>query len=140
MKFNYTDILARDTRGKTIKRPMLELELLNKKGESVLTALALIDSGADTTMINRQYAIPLGIDLTDAPEVDVMGIGDGIVPTQTATLRFRIKQTGDELEIPANYADGKNVDILLGEEVFFDKYKIKFEKDHNTFEIVKTSK
>ena len=140
MKFDYTATLVRDTRGKTIKRPMLELELLNKKGESVLTALALIDSGADTTMVNKQYAIPLGVDLTNATKVDVIGIADGMVPTRTATLRFKIKQTGDELEIPANYADGKNVDILLGEEVFFEKYKIKFEKDHNVFEIVKVIK
>ena len=140
MKFDYTATLVKDTRGKTIKRPMLELELLNEKGESVLTALALIDSGADTTMVNKQYAIPLGVDLTNATEVDVIGIANGKVSTRTATLRFKIKQTEDELVIPANYVYSNNVDILLGEEIFFDKYKIKFEKDHETFEITKAKK
>ena len=140
MKFDYTATTTIDTRGKMVKRPMLELELLDKKGNFVLNALALIDSGADTTMVNIQYASPLGIDLTNAPTTDVMGVADGVVLTRTATIQFRIKQTGDIIEIPANYVDSNNVNILLGEEIFFDKYKIKFEKDHGTFEITKTKK
>jgi len=123
-----------------IKRPMLELELLNQKGEFVMNALALIDSGADTTLVNVQYASPLGVGLGNTPKVDIIGVANGKVSTCTAVFRFRIKETGDELEIPANYIDSSNVNILLGEEVFFDKFKIKFEKDHDTFEISKSKK
>lgn len=140
MKFRYTSTLTPDTRGKMTKRPVLELVLLNAHGEFVRNAFALVDSGADTTMVNIKYALHLGVDLTHAPMRAMAGIAKGSVPTRTATLRFSIKGFGNELEIPALYVDSENVDILLGQEVFFDTHKIKFEKDHDMFEITKVRK
>ena len=140
MKFRYTSTLVPDTRGKMTKRPVLELELLNARGEFVRNGFALVDSGADTTMVNSRYASLLGVDLTHARTRAMAGIAKGGVPTQVASLRFRIKGSADAVEIPALYIDSENVDILLGQEVFFDTHKIKFEKDHDVFEITKVKK
>jgi len=46
---------------------------------------------------------------------------------------------GIEIEVAARYIDSPHVDILLGQEDFFDKFRIKFEKDHDAFEITKAS-
>ncbi|KKT14841.1 MAG: hypothetical protein UV94_C0006G0005 [Parcubacteria group bacterium GW2011_GWC1_43_30] len=45
-----------------------------------------------------------------------------------------------EIEVPAWYVDSNNVDILLGQEAFFEMFKIKFEKDHDTFEVTPVRK
>ena len=45
-----------------------------------------------------------------------------------------------DMEVPAWYVDTKHVNILLGQEIFFDSFKIKFEKDHDMFELVRANK
>lgn len=79
----------------------------------------------------------LGVDLSKANSRDVVGIGDGKVSVKVGTFSFRIKQMGDEVKVPAWFVDSANVNILLGQEVFFENYRIKFEKDHDTFEVTK---
>ena len=138
MKFKYfTTYGVLDCRGKTVKRPMLELELLDLKGNKVFDSLALVDSGADTTMVNIQYATALGVDLSKANNREVVGIGNSKVPVKVGTFSFRIKRMGDEVKVPTWFVDSPNVNILLGQEVFFENYRIKFEKDHDTFEVTK---
>lgn len=39
------------------------------------------------------------------------------------------------IKIPVCFVQSPTVGLLLGEEGFFDLYRIKFEKDHDTFEI-----
>jgi len=129
MKFQYwTTSGVLDTRGKMVKRPMLELELSGKDGSKTNT-IALIDSGADTAMVNIQYADFLGVKLDSKNMRNVLGVGNGKVLVYVATFKFKIKQMDKEVEIPAWYVDSNNVDILLGEEVFFEMFRIKFETD-----------
>ena len=140
MKFKYSIASGLlDTRGKMVKRPVLELEIVNSSGQKI-TVPAVIDSGADTTTLNAQYAEFIGIDLSGTKQKEIMGIGENRVPIRTSTFRFRIKQMNVEIEVPAWYVESKHVNILLGQEVFFEKFKIKFEKDHDMFEIVKSQK
>jgi len=60
MKFKYSVASTRsgaltDSRGKMVKRPVLWLVLTGKNGEKI-DVPAVIDSGADTTTLNIQYA------------------------------------------------------------------------------------
>ena len=96
--------------------------------------LALIDSGADQTMVNTAYAKELGIDLKQASVRPVNGIV-GAQDTLVAPFTLKFVDLHEELIVPACYIDSPNVNILIGEEGFFDEYRIKFEKDHDTFEI-----
>lgn len=124
----------KDSRGKIVKRPVIIIELIAKDG-TILEVPALIDSGADTTTINKQYADALGIKLKE--EKKILGVGHGKMPVRLGNLPFTIKNTDLKLDVPAWYIDSENVSILLGQEVFFDTFKIIFEKDINTFEIIK---
>lgn len=123
-----------DSRGKMVKRPMLELELLGTKGNKI-SGLGLVDSGADTTMLHIQYATAPGLILDATKTKDVIGVGSGRVKVYTGPLRLKIKHLDKELEVPAWFVDSENVNILLGQEVFFEMFRIKFEKDHDTFEV-----
>jgi len=139
MKFKYSvaSNLATplyNSSGKIVKRPILWLTLTGNNGEAV-NVPAIIDSGADTTTVNLQYAGFLGIDFDNSKQGQIMGIGKGKVPVNQGTFSFRIKEMGINMEVPAWYVDSENVNILLGRDVFFDLFRIKFEQDHNTFEI-----
>lgn len=133
MKFSYLATPLRDSRGKIVKRSVLVLELKDRDG-NILEVPAIVDSGADTTTVNMQYAEALSIKLGD--EGEILGIGKGRVKRRMGNLPFKIKQTDIELDVPAWYVDSENVGILLGQEVFFDVFRIKFEKDHDTFELI----
>ena len=134
MKFAHLTVSGlTDSRGKSVKRPVLIVELKAKDG-SILEVPAVVDSGADTTTVNLQYADALGIKLGE--EGTILGIGKGKVPRWMGHLPFRIKQTDFKLDVPAWYVDSENVGILLGQEVFFDMFRIKFEKDRDTFELI----
>ena len=144
MKFRYTIASSPqgtlfDSRGKMVKRPVLSLLLKGKLGEE-FEALAVIDSGADTTTLNIQYAEALGISLDKEAKKDIIGVGSGRVPVHTGIFPFKIKEMGIDLEVPAWFVDSENVNILLGQEVFFDMFKIRFEKDHDAFELVEVKK
>ena len=136
MKFKYTASLALDTKGHFTKRPMLKLEITTAGGRKIFP-LGLIDSGADLTMENIAYAKELGIDLDGAGGKPMRGIGSGEVSTFLSTFPIKSPDLGEEILVPACYIDSNNVDILIGQEGFFDAYRIKFEKDHDTFEITK---
>jgi len=129
-----------DTRGHHTKRPILEIELLNQiSGQKNYPGFALIDSGADTTMMNIEYAHLLGVK-TIKHQSRVVGISG--VPNQCylSNVGLKIKDIGPSVELPVLFIDSPNVDILLGQEKFFDTFKIKFEKDHDTFEITPVKK
>lgn len=122
-----------------VKRPVLSLLLKGKDGDQFEVA-AVIDSGADTTTLHVQYAEALGISLDRGKQRDIMGIGRGRVPVYQGVFPFRVKEMGIDVEVPAWFVDSENVNILLGQEVFFDMFKIKFEKDHDVFELIPVRK
>ena len=68
MKFRYTvpasgdGMPLSDSRGKMVKRPLLQI-ILKGKDDNEINSFAMIDSGADTTTLNIQYANFLGINL-----------------------------------------------------------------------------
>ncbi len=139
MKFKYTSTLTSDTKGHLLKRPVLKLELTTTSGRKIYP-VGLVDSGADLTLVNIQYAKELGLDVAKLKEKSMRGIGEGTITTFLATFPIKSVELGEEIIVPACYVDSGNVDVLIGQEGFFDAYKIKFEKDHDTFEITRTKK
>lgn len=142
MKFKYSSVFATngtpllDSRGKMVKRPILNLEITGKNGEKI-EVIGVLDSGADTTTLNIQYADFLGIRLTDSASQKIMGVGQEEVPVFKSEFAFKIKGLDDRvIKVPAWYVDSKHVNILLGQEVFFEQFRVRFEKDHDTFEVI----
>ena len=133
MKFQYTTTTATNTKGKLAKRPLIELELVGN-GQTI-HALGLIDSGADTTMMNLEYARVLGIDLAGATKKEFLGIGGTRVACFLATVGMKLKYTDHTFSTMVAFTESPSVDILLGQEDFFECFRIKFEKDRDTFEL-----
>src|SRR3989338_4147728 len=133
MKFQYTTTIATNTRGKLTKRPIVELEVIGKK--ETMNVLGLIGSGADTTMMNIQYASALGVDLEKARKKEFLGVGSARVTTFLSSVTMKVKHFDTPITTPVAFTDSPSVDVLLGQEDFFEYFRIKFEKDHDTFEL-----
>ncbi len=112
--------------------PNIEVEL-SHSGKSD-KYFGLIDSGCQATHAHTDIAKAFGIDLTKCPTTRVGGvIGDVKDIGYIYTLGMKLKDLGNKFESPIIFVDKLPVPILLGQNNFFEKFDIKFEKRNNTF-------
>jgi uncharacterized phage-associated protein len=134
MKFPYMMVYGLfDGEGNPVERPMIMIEL--KTSDGIIRHIpALVDSGSDKTLINIEYAEDLGVEL--GRHELAKGIGNSLVDTRAGHLKFRIDDMDISLDVPASYIDSESVTILLGQEGFFDRFKISFDRTNREFELV----
>ncbi len=139
MKYKYSGIYDfSNTNKRLMKRPIIEVELFND-GDSIKGA-AVIDSGADKSLFNMAYAKEIGIDLTNARKEEFIGIGGTRISCFVTVIEIKIQYIDEKYKIEAGFIESNAVNILLGQEGFFDQNRIRFEKDHDTFEIIPAKK
>lgn len=137
MKYNYTSFYI-ENRPKAIKRPMIEIEVFGKDDSKMFDTL--IDSGADLSLFNLEIAEALDIDLINAKPASFTGIAGNVGGYKVDKLKLKVDGFSEAVEIPACFVDSPSVGILLGQDAFFDLHRIKFEKDHDTFEVTAVKK
>lgn len=140
MKYQYTVFLPSNPNEQWKRRPMLQIEIFGKKGSQKFNAL--IDSGADYSLFNIQVAELLGLDMSKAKVVPFLGIsGPQAVFVRTLDgVEIQVNGLDKKVKIPVGFIDSESVSLLLGQEGFFDQFRIKFEKDHNIFEVTSVKK
>lgn len=124
--------------GAIVRRPLLKVELLDPIGDAPFATRAIVDSGADVTIVNAEFALALGIDLAHTPEIEVKGIYNEAIRGRPANVKVRLVDLRDEIELPAIFVYSDNVNILLGREGFFEKFNIRFCISRDFFEIKKS--
>lgn len=77
------------------------------------------------------------IDLNTCPRRTVLGVSMQPIEGFVSNLSLHINHQEDPFDAPVLFID-TDVPVLLGREGFFDFYRIKFEQDHDIFEIVPT--
>lgn len=82
----------------------------------------------------------LGIDLSKARPARFTGISGQIDGYRLEKIKIKVDGLNESIEIPACFIESPTVSLLLGQEGFFDQYRIRFEKDHDTFEITPAKK
>jgi len=138
MKYRYTSFFPPDNSLKWVKKPIVSIEIFGPSGRQTFDAL--IDSGADCSLFNIQIAQALGLDLSVARRIRMTGISGGVEGYRLEDIEIKIEGIGKTIKIPVCFADSPSIGTLLGQEGFFDQYRIKFEKDHDSFEITPTTK
>lgn len=138
MKFPYLKLPSTVPKLKWIARPYIQVKLTGPKGNYV--GYALIDSGADRSLFNIQIAEKIGLDLIGASEEYFGGIEGGNLKAKLHKVKLEIIGTNEEIEIIAGFIASSGVAAILGQDGFFDAYKIKFEKDHGIIEIIPVRK
>ena len=134
MKYKYTSFYPPDRSFKWIKRPMISIEIFGKKESKKFDAL--LDSGADCSMFNVEIAELLDINLSNAKPAKFTGISGQINGYRVEKVKIKVDCMTLPVEIPVCFVDSPTVSLLLGGEGFFDLHRIKFEKDHDTFEVI----
>jgi hypothetical protein len=133
MKYKYAVVAGHtNINGRYTRRPVVEVEL--SKGAHRRTFLALIDSGADQILMPAYVAELFGIDRSQCPARTAMGVSMEPIDGFVGYLDFHIQHQSESFSAPVVFIDA-DIPVLLGREGFFDHYRIKFEQDHDAFEI-----
>ena len=96
---------------------------------------ALIDSGADRSLFHTSIALELGIAPESGEPGFFTGIEAGRVQAWLHEVEVEVYGIKQNTKLVVGFVDTPGVSAILGQDGFFDAYRIKFEKDHDTFEI-----
>ena len=113
-------------KGTQIKTPSIPIRF---KGNSNLhiNAVALVDSGADCSVLPMGLAEVLNLDLT-GPKQDSFGFGGKIECIESSvTIQIRQNHERYEFKIPILISSDDSCPIILGRDRFFEKFKITFD-------------
>lgn len=124
MNFPYTTLpgVPKDT-----KRPLVPIKFMYKD-KSTLPILTLLDSGADYSYLTIEIANILEIDLESAQKTKSYGINGSSFECFASEVTIEIG--GHNLNIPVQFSKqlSKAFPCILGQEDFFSKAKITFER------------
>lgn len=137
MKFAYTKFPSTDPRKRWFSRPIVSVVLSNRRSTSVV---ALVDSGADRSLFDNQVGEDIGLDVEKGEVEYFGGIGGSRLKAFVHSVRVQVVEMEQPIEIPVGFIENLGVSGILGQDGFFDVFRIKFEKDHDTLEIIPTRK
>lgn len=121
------------TAGFRCDAPNVAIQIIHES--KVFDTLGLIDSGCQVTHVNYEIADFLGINPEGGEKVSTVGISGR--PTEGYMLPVTISVIGGGEPFRASVIFVKDlpVSVLLGQENFFEKFNIRFEKSKGVFYI-----
>jgi len=138
MKFPYLKTPGKDPRKKWVSRPIIPIILFEPKGS--INIYALIDSGADKCLFNSEIGKEIGLEIEKGKKEIFSGIEGGKLTAFLHPVELQIMGMEMRIEIEAGFVDSPGVSAILGQEGFFDAFKIKFERSRNVIEIIPVRK
>ena len=121
MKYEYGLLYPPDAQGKFRKRPMIEVELRGPNG--TFRELALVDSGADRSLVHREIADVLALDDRQGTRHHVIGVS-GITDVWYAEMTMRFAHAASPMTIPVGITSvgivGVRIEVTtrLGTQIF----------------------
>lgn len=102
--------------------PIIDFHVKNVKGMWT-RFLAYVDSGAALTILTREDAYRLGINLTRGKSIDLHGIS-GAIPAYTHNCQIKIADR--ILKVKIAFSTSNETPRLIGREGIFDKFEVCF--------------
>ena len=109
---------------------VVELSFVNNS----IAVEGLIDSGCSVTLVNAELAEPLGIDVSTCVETKI-GVVGGEVKGFMTEINFEVQGVFEKYSGPVIFVEDLFVSVLLGQNNFFDKFDIHFQKSSYKFSI-----
>ncbi len=118
-----------------ILRPVAQLEIGTENCDW-FPVIMYIDSGADISLVPRNFGALLGLDLSSCLG-QIRGIGEAIVPLSLQDVSFRLEDNVVKVKIAVALIN--EVPYILGRYDFFKLFKISFQEydDKVTIEKIK---
>jgi predicted aspartyl protease len=107
-----------------ILRPVAQLEIKSEKS-NWFPIIMYIDSGADISLVPRNFGLLLGLNLTENLG-QIRGIGEAIVPLSLQNVKMKIEN--HEIKVKIAVALINEVPYVLGRYDFFKLFKITFQE------------
>jgi predicted aspartyl protease len=130
--FKYKSVKLKS--GKNILRPMIPLTIQAKEK---IDLVGILDSGSDITIIPKEIAEAVGIDLQE--ENEISGISGIPVKARQAKVSVNFGR-GHEIysfNIPVLIPEKENIPIIIGRMGFFEQFKITFAEADKKIEFKK---
>jgi hypothetical protein len=107
-----------------ILKPIAQLEIRTEESDW-FQVIMYIDSGADISLVPRNFGALLGLDLTKNLG-QIRGIGEAIVPLSLQDVTLRVENHEVKVKIAVALID--EVPYVLGRYDFFKLFKISFQE------------
>lgn len=133
MKFRYLKFPSTDPKRKWVSRPLIPISIQGPRGK--WEGYGLIDSGADRSLFHFEIGKMIGLDVFDGEIEDFAGIGGTRISAFLHLIKIQIIGFSEQIEIKAGFVDSPGVGAILGQDGFFDAFRIKFERDREIIEI-----
>lgn len=106
-----------------IKRPVAELHIKDKS--NVWRAINMyVDSGADISIIRRDFGELFGHDVKKGRKIELKGIGEAIVIAYIHKMDLLVGK--HEIKVEIAIAENDKVPNVLGRKIIFDIFEIQF--------------
>lgn len=137
MQFRYKTINRPD--GTQVKTPSIPISLKGNLQTS-FEVIALLDSGADISVIPKDFAELLGLNL-EGERTKAFGIGGEVQSIETKVyLSISKGHEKYNFQIPVKVILGEyDFPVILGREGFFDKFIIIFDQDKQRVSLKKVT-
>ena len=132
-KYRYTYRLGDDRA--LLRMPIVRVLFTNPKNEKQIGVGCLIDSGADDIFLNTRLANVLRINITQGAKKEYQGITSAPVVASEQFLSMNVEPDTHQFNVVCSFLPDLPVFGLLGQNGFFDNYKVVFKRYENTFEL-----
>lgn len=122
------------------KLPYISIELNGEKGNLWVETYALLDSGADISVIPKDFAELIGVKIDGEPTI-ANGLG-GEVKVVNSRMNLKIKgdHTTYQFDIPVQVIlDESKIPVLLGRDGFFSYFRIEFDHDNERIRLIRNN-
>lgn len=135
MKYPYIKFPSADPKRRWIARPLIPIRVIGPKGK--WEGYGLIDSGADKSLFNIEIAKDIGLNLEYTQIENFSGIEGGRLKAKLVKVKIQIMGMEEVSELTVGVVESSVVGVILGQDGFFDAYRVKFEKDLGIVEVTK---
>ena len=131
MVLPYTRVKITDGFG---HRPYLDVILV--LGTRSVSTRGLLDTGADTTLVNKAFGKHLGVDFKKCRNSYATGIDGVTQKTWVAEIVLEVVNLADSVrQTEVHFIESPTVGVLLGHHGFFQNFSVKFDTYMLTFDI-----
>lgn len=126
MKFRYQKIPSTNPGEPWEPLPLVPIRVINTNNDKMVECFALLDSGAEKSIFHVAIANELGINLARAIDENFSGLEGGRVPAKVINISIQVVGDAELVKIPIGFVKNLAFAGILGQEGFFDRYKISF--------------
>ena len=133
MRFRYTEIRNHQDPARPFHRPYLIVRLAH--GTKHKDVIALVDSGADLCLFHSDIGKLIGIDVESGSKLAFEGVSGAVATAYLHRINLTVRGMSS-ISLDVGFTDSMAVGTgLLGQQGFFEQFRVSFELTVQVFEI-----